>query len=264
MPRGIITQPFVSFSLLSGARTDVVRARSDTNPGLLPQLPLVFLVISGLSGSLFYQLFICTWKHRNIPFHILHMKMPKTRPKTRITGYVHSVINMHTICMQIMSLEIATISITSALLFIEMQLEQASCWGLTSSAGTAPSFLSSFTHSPLAQRRGRHPSVPFFEGGSLVCLIVCLITVEHPMPFKAPRSLSPPAPAAEPQPARTIPSPTLSREFLTDNKLKAAAGLLSLAFFFFSLRNKVWENKSSTVQSHKPFPISCLSYFRRI
>lgn len=60
---------FILFSLQSGARTDVVRARSDTNPGLLPQLPLLFLVISGLSGSLFYQLFICTWKLCNIHFH---------------------------------------------------------------------------------------------------------------------------------------------------------------------------------------------------
>lgn len=101
---------FILFSLQSGARTDVVRARSDTNPGILPQLPPVFLLISGLSGSSFYQLFICTWKLCNIHFHAASFYTWK-RWRQDLSCVL---INMHTICMQIMPLEIATISITSA------------------------------------------------------------------------------------------------------------------------------------------------------
>lgn len=105
---------FVLFSLQSAARTDVVRARSDTNPGFLPQLPLVSLVISGLSGSLFFlsaiNLHVKTLQYSFPCCIILHMKMLKMC----IAAYVHRLINMHTICMQITPLEIATITITSA------------------------------------------------------------------------------------------------------------------------------------------------------
>jgi len=45
---------------------------------------------------------------------ILQMKMGRTKPKMFIIGYVHSVINMQMICMQIILLKIETISITSA------------------------------------------------------------------------------------------------------------------------------------------------------
>lgn len=105
------------------------------------------------------------------------MKMLKTRPKMCITGYVHSVINMYMICMQIVSLEIVTISITSAyyllrcnssrhpagvwhppskqhrLFFLRLHILLPSCW--------LP-----------AQKTGRLPSAPLFRGGSPVCVIV--------------------------------------------------------------------------------------------
>lgn len=45
---------------------------------------------------------------------ILQKKTPRTKPEMCITGYVHGVINMHMICMQIVLLKIVTISITSA------------------------------------------------------------------------------------------------------------------------------------------------------